>query len=545
MESTDFPLYITLEKPHAKINRVSACVYFGAILGLVYYRIMYIPNQGYLSWVLLFCAELSFAFIWILDQAMKWRPVDRSTFPERLSNRFEMDLPPIDIFICTADPIKEPPIDVANTLLSTLAFDYPVEKLSCYVSDDGGSPLTFYALFEASRFAKIWVPFCRKYSIQQRCPEAYFSEYHVNENDNLSFLSEWKNVKKMYEDMKNAINTTVERGGVPKAKSNEHKGFEEWSSEISSRDHPSILQVLLEKGKDTDIEGHDLPSLVYVSRQKKPGYPHNFKAGALNVLIRVSAVMSNAPFILTLDCDMYANNCKALREAMCFFMDPQTSHQFGFVQFPQRFQGITKNDLYANRLNRIFEIQYKGLDGIEGPLYVGTGCVHRREVLCGSEPKQYGIREITPAIWNLNIEKSKPLDEVKELANCTYEKNTLWGKKVGMLYDCAVEDVLTGFSIQCRGWKSVFYSPKRDAFVGCAPVNLNDALTQHKRWATGHFEIFVSKFSPATHGLRHTRIAQCMGYSFYGLWAPSSLPIICYGLLPALCMLNGQSIFPQ
>ncbi|KAH9313839.1 hypothetical protein KI387_022466, partial [Taxus chinensis] len=193
--------------------------------------------------------------------------------------------------------------------------------------------------------------------------------------------------------------------------------------------------------------------------------------------------------------------------------------------------------------------QYKALNGIEGPLYVGTRCVHRREVLCGNEPKQYRssnlIKDINPAIWNLNMEKSKPLEEVKELANCTYEKNNLWGKKVGILYDCAVEDVLTSFSIQCRGWKFIFYSPRRDAFMGCAPINLNDALTQHKRWATGHFEIFVNQFSPITHGLCHTRITQCMGYNFYDLWSTSSLLIICYGLLLALCMLNDLSILRQ
>ena len=66
--------------------------------------------------------------------------------------------------------------------------------------------------------------------------------------------------------------------------------------------------------------------------------------------------MSNAPFILTLDCDMYANNCEALREAMCFFMDPPTGHQFAFVQFPQRFYGITKNDLYANSHRKKFDV---------------------------------------------------------------------------------------------------------------------------------------------------------------------------------------------
>jgi len=63
--------------------------------------------------------------------------------------------------------------------------------------------------------------------------------------------------------------------------------------------------------------------------------------------------MSNAPFILTLDCDMYTNNSEALRQAMCFFLDPKTGHQFAFVQFPQGFNGITKNDLYANDHLRI------------------------------------------------------------------------------------------------------------------------------------------------------------------------------------------------
>ena len=110
-------------------------------------------------------------------------------------SRFERERPPIDVFICTADPLKEPPIDVSNTALSTLAFNYLAEKLTCYVSDDGGSPLTFYALVEASRFAKSWVPFCHKYSIQQRCPEAYFSQCYDHGSHGLSFSKECENVK--------------------------------------------------------------------------------------------------------------------------------------------------------------------------------------------------------------------------------------------------------------------------------------------------------------------------------------------------------------
>ncbi|XP_059064610.1 cellulose synthase-like protein E6 [Cryptomeria japonica] len=550
MESTNSSLYTTVPKPVAKINRAYGCVYFCAILGLICYRILYMPSEGYVPWILVFCAELGFAFQWVLEMAFRWWPVDRFTYPERLSKRFERELPPIDVFICTADPVKEPPLSVANTVLSTLAFNYPVERLTCYVSDDGGSSLTFYSLLEASRFAKSWVPFCHKYCIQQRCPETYFSECYDDESDNLSFTTEWGNVKKLYEEMKYCINSTVERGTVTEQQCKEHNGFKEWKAETTSRDHPTIVQVLLERGKDMNVEGHDLPSLVYVSREKRQGHPHNFKAGALNVLIRVSALMSNAPFILTLDCDMYANNCEALREAMCFFMDPRTGHQFAYVQFPQRFHGITKNDLYANHLRKFLDILFKGMDGIEGSSYMGTGCVLRRDVLCGSERQHSSsnlIKEhITSSIISMEKEvPSKRLDEAKELAKCGYEENTQWGKKVGLLYDCAVEDVLTGFSIHCRGWKSAFYSPKRDAFVGCAPINLNDTLIQHKRWATGLMEIFVSKFSPVTYGIRHTKLAQNMCYSYYFLWAPFSLPLMCYGLVPALCMVTGLSLFPQ
>jgi len=85
-------------------------------------------------------------------------------------------LSPIDIFITTADPIKEPPLVTANTVLSILALDYPANKISCYVSDDGASMLTFEALQETAEFAQKWVPFCKQFSTEPRAPEKYFSE---------------------------------------------------------------------------------------------------------------------------------------------------------------------------------------------------------------------------------------------------------------------------------------------------------------------------------------------------------------------------------
>jgi cellulose synthase/poly-beta-1,6-N-acetylglucosamine synthase-like glycosyltransferase len=84
-------------------------------------------------------------------------------------------LPKVDIFVCTADPEIEPPIMVINTVLSVMAYDYPSEKLSVYLSDDAGSDITFYALLEASKFAKHWLPFCKTFKVEPRSPNAYFN----------------------------------------------------------------------------------------------------------------------------------------------------------------------------------------------------------------------------------------------------------------------------------------------------------------------------------------------------------------------------------
>jgi cellulose synthase/poly-beta-1,6-N-acetylglucosamine synthase-like glycosyltransferase len=107
-------------------------------------------------------------------------------------NRYEKVLPSIDIFVCTADYMIEPPLMVINTVLSVMAYDYPSEKLSVYLSDDGGSDLTFYAMVEASRFSKIWLPFCKKFNVEPRSPEAYF---RIAVEPLGEPAKEWRNVK--------------------------------------------------------------------------------------------------------------------------------------------------------------------------------------------------------------------------------------------------------------------------------------------------------------------------------------------------------------
>lgn len=106
--------------------------------------------------------------------------------------RYGNELPPVDIFVCTADPTIEPPVLVMNTVLSVMAYDYPPEKLSIYVSDDGASELTFYALLEATDFVRHWISFCKRFNVEPRSPAAYFSS---PEQHDLCYASELDRIK--------------------------------------------------------------------------------------------------------------------------------------------------------------------------------------------------------------------------------------------------------------------------------------------------------------------------------------------------------------
>ena len=62
--------------------------------------------------------------------------------------------------------------------------------------------------------------------------------------------------------------------------------------------------------------------------------------------------------MLNLDCDHYINNSKAIKEAMCFMMDPLLGKKVCYVQFPQRFDGIDRHDRYANRNVVFFDVWF-------------------------------------------------------------------------------------------------------------------------------------------------------------------------------------------
>ncbi|KAK0600710.1 hypothetical protein LWI29_017742 [Acer saccharum] len=498
------PLFVIKEGKVRVAYRVFSATITVGICLILLHRIVQFPRDGEegrsWAWIGMFMAELWFGFYWIITQSVRWNVLYSFPFKDRLSQRYDQDkLPDVDIFVCTADPVIEPPTMVINTILSAMSYNYPPEKLSVYLSDDGGSEFTFYALLEASNFSKYWIPFCKKFNIEQRNPEAYFA--YVS-NDNADLSQEWFDIKII----------------------------------INGKDNINAV----------DKEGCQLPTLVYMAREKRPGWPHNFKAGAINALIRVSSEISNGSIILKLDCDMYSNNAEAIREALCFFMDEKRGHEFAFVQHPHSFYNITKNDLYSYYNHVIHKLELAGISGYDAALYSGTGCFHRRESLSGKKySKDYrGDRDIeTKKNDQRNVHE---LEEAsKFLANCSYEKNTQWGKEMGLVYGCAVEDFVTSLTIQCRGWKSIYYNPQRNAFLGVAPITLDIALVQQKRWAEGLFQIFFSKYCPFIYGHGKIKLGAQMGYCVFLLWAPMSLPTLYYVIVPPLCLLHGISLFPK
>ncbi|KAG0467293.1 hypothetical protein HPP92_018873 [Vanilla planifolia] len=596
--------------------------------------------DAYALWLISVICEIWFAASWILDQFPKWLPIERETYLDRLSLRYEKEgqpsqLAPIDIFVSTVDPMKEPPLVTANTVLSILSVDYPVDKVSCYVSDDGAAMLTFEALSETSEFAKRWVPFCKKFNIEPRAPEWYFQQKIDYLKDKVlpSFIKERRAMKREYEEFKVRINALVAKAQkVPE---------EGWTMQDGTpwpgnnvRDHPGMIQVFLGQSGGYDMDGNELPRLVYVSREKRPGFNHHKKAGAMNALVRVSAVLTNAPYLLNLDCDHYFNNSKAIREAMCFMMDPLVGKRVCYVQFPQRFDGIDRHDRYANRNIVFFDINMKGLDGIQGPIYVGTGCVFRRQSLygydapkvkkppmrtCNCWPKWCfcccccfgstrkkkndsktkrgknvrssskeengattlaleGTKEGTKGIENeksamseQKLEKkfgqspvfvastllenggmlkgASPASLLKEaihVISCGYEDKTDWGKEVGWIYGSVTEDILTGFKMHCHGWRSIYCIPPRPAFKGSAPLNLSDRLHQVLRWALGSVEIFLSRHCPLWYGYGGgLKWLERFSYINATIYPFTSIPLLAYCSLPAVCLLTGKFITPE
>lgn len=118
--------------------------------------------------------------------------------------------------------------------------------------------------------------------------------------------------------------------------------------------------------------------------------------------------------------------------------------------------------------------------------------------------------------------------------------------QIGWIYGSVTEDILTGFKMHCHGWRSVYCMPKRAAFKGSAPINLSDRLHQVLRWALGSVEIFFSRHCPIWYGYGGgLKWLERFSYINSVVYPWTSLPLIVYCSLPAVCLLTGKFIVPE
>ncbi|XP_034711709.1 cellulose synthase-like protein G3 isoform X1 [Vitis riparia] len=534
------PLHIRVPLSRTSANRVFAFFYSLAILALLYHRCIALLQSFTIVSLLILMADAVLAFMWATSQAFRMCPVGRRVFIEHLEHYAkESDYPRLDVFVCTSDPYKEPPMCAVNTALSVMSYDYPTEKLSVYVSDDGGSKLTLFAFMEAARFAALWLPYCKKNKIVERCPEAYF-------RSNLSWFPETDQIKMMYENMRDRVEKAVQKGSICHdyiTNEGEGEAFSRWTDGFTPQNHPPVIQVLLESSKDKDNASHTMPNLVYISRGKSTTLPHHFKAGALNVLLRVSGTMSNAPVILTLDTDMYSNDPQTPLRVLCYLLDPAMDPKLGYIQFPQIFHGINENDIYGGQLKLEFQIEASGMDGLVGSTYTGTGCFFRRGVFFGGPLETPELNQ--DHLVNKSINSKEVLAMAHHVADCNFEKQTKWGTEIGFRYGSLAEDFYTGYLLKCKGWKSIFCNPKRPAFLGNSPINLHSTLNQLMRWSVGLLEVAFCRYSPITFGVKSINPLTGLCYAHYAFWPIWSIPITIYAFVPQLSLLNCASIFPK
>ncbi|KAI0488832.1 hypothetical protein KFK09_028671 [Dendrobium nobile] len=519
----------------------------------------------FLAWRIKHKNHNAFAFSWLLDQLPKFSLVNRATDLSVLKDRFEIptptnptkksNLPSIDIFVSTTNPEKEPPLVTANTILSILAANYPVEKLACYFSNDGDALLTFETVVEAASFASIWVLFYFKHRIQPRNPESYFA-LKRGPDKNKVFLD--------FDDDRHASDAREELNATHLHSENieelmEHILKATWMVDVILM--PPAKDTVFGTPRDESSGGNCgnilnltkvdvlLPMLVYVSRDKRAGYDHNKKADAMNALLCTSTIMSNRPFILNLDCDHYIYNSQALREGVCF-MNDRGGDRICCVQFPKRFEGIDPSDRYANHTaiaNMFTNIRVSGW--IMSDVHLTTYRSANSSALSSPTDLDVSVNDISILATTMRIPSSTTARELlreKKISTepvaqqrtwCSRSVRLMgtvlrkWKNRVGWNYGSITKDVVTGYRMHNRSWRSIYCVTKCNAFRGTAPINLT----------IGSVEILFSRNNALLASLK-IKFLQRMAYLNIDIYPFTYLFLVVYCFLLALSLFSGQFI---
>lgn len=574
-----------------------------AVILFVGWRIKHNNSDVMWFWVMSVVADVWFSLSWLSYQLPKYNPI--KMIPDLATLRKQFDtpgrssqLPGIDVIVTTASATDEPILYTMNCVLSILAADYHIGRCNCYLSDDSGSLVLYEALVETAKFAALWVPFCRKHQIEPRAPESYFELEGplCGRASHKEFIQDYKHVHTQYEEFKKHLdmlpNTIRQRSHIySKTRTKDEDAKVTWMADGTqwpgtwldpaekhrAGHHAGIVKIVqshsehvvplgVQESNDNPLNFDDvdmrLPMLVYVAREKSPGVEHNKKAGALNAELRISALLSNAPFFINFDCDHYINNSEALRAAVCFMLDPREGDNTGFVQFPQRFDNVDPTDRYGNHNRVFFDGAMYGLNGQQGPTYLGTGCMFRRLALYGIDPPCWRAEDIIvdsnrfgnslPFLNSVlaaikqeeGVTLPPPLDdsfieEMTKVVSSSYDDSTDWGRGIGYIYNMATEDIVTGFRIHGQGWRSMYATMEREAFRGTAPINLTERLRQIVRWSGGSLEMFFSHISPLFAG-RRLSLVQRLSYINFTIYPLTSLFILMYAFCPVMWLLPTE-----
>ncbi|KAF5950724.1 hypothetical protein HYC85_012717 [Camellia sinensis] len=192
---------------------------------------------------------------------------------------------------------------------------------------------------------------------------------------------------------------------------------------------------------------------------------------------------------------------------------------------------------------------WQGMDGLRGPTCSGTGYYLKRKTLFGSpnhedvflnEPESnFGLSsKFLASLKGINEQEANGIgllsyivsEEARNLASCTFENGTKWGKEastksycnIGYSYDSLLESTFTGYLLHSKG---------------CTTIDMKDTMVQQMKWSLGLLHVGLSRLQPS-----HIWYVKDVYASKHVLRKPDIYipPIICF-----LVIWNYSSVVPS
>jgi cellulose synthase/poly-beta-1,6-N-acetylglucosamine synthase-like glycosyltransferase len=251
-----------------------------------------------------------------------------------------------------------------------------------------------------------------------------------------------------------------------------------------------VLQRYCNELIASNQENGNAVNLKYLSREKKKGIPHHFKAGNINY----GLVNSTSDFIVILDADMIIHN-EFLRYILPHIMN---TDDVAYVQTPQGFYNIRKGDILADSQPMWYHNVLLHRDTINSASCCGTGVMFRRSAL-----------------------------------------NSIGGFKVKSI----TEDALTSIYLLHKGYKAVYLNYKLQ--MGLTPWTFKGYLSQRDRWARGALQLirqtlFQVLLNPTSHLTFYKRL---MYFWYFGSYIIYVVNVVLIATFVTMLGLNLKS-FP-